>query len=73
MNFATEMSDTNYAVTVTARRTDANNANFSAVLRGTTSANTNYPLSTASCNIICGTPSNNGFVDSDVYCVSVFN
>lgn len=72
VNFTTAMPDTNYSVTVTARRIDANNANFSAVLKGTTSANTNYPLSTTNCEVICGTPSNNAFVDSDVYCVSVF-
>jgi hypothetical protein len=72
VNFTTAMPDTNYSVTVTARRIDANNANFSATLKGTTSANTNYPLSTGSCDVICGTPSNNAFVDSDVYCVTVF-
>jgi hypothetical protein len=72
VNFTTAMLDTNYSVTVTARRIDANNANFSATLKGTTSANTNYPLSTTSCEVICGTPSNNAFVDSDVVCVSVF-
>jgi hypothetical protein len=72
VNFTTAMPDTNYSVNVTARRIDANNANFSAVLKGTTSANTNYPLSTGSCEVICGTPSNNAFVDSDVVCVSVF-
>jgi hypothetical protein len=72
VNFTTAMPDTNYSVNVTARRIDANNANFSAVLKGTTSANTNYPLSTTSCEVICGTPSNNAFVDSDVVCVSVF-
>jgi hypothetical protein len=72
VNFTFEMPDTNYSVTVTARRIDANNANFSAVLKGTTSANTNYPLSTTKCEVICGTPSNNAFVDSDVVCVSVF-
>jgi hypothetical protein len=72
VNFTTAMPDTNYAVAVTARRIDANNANFSAVLKGTTSANTNYPLSTGSCDVICGTPSNNAFVDSDTVCVSVF-
>ena len=72
VNFTTAMPDTNYSVNVTARRIDANNANFSAVLKGTTSANTNYPLSTTNCEVICGTPSNNAFVDSDVYCVSVF-
>jgi hypothetical protein len=72
VNFTTAMPDANYSVTITARRTDANNANFSAVLEGTTSPNTNYPLSTTSCDVICGTPSNNAFVDSDVYCVTVF-
>lgn len=72
VNFATGMPDINYSVNVTTRRTDANVANINAVLKGTTSANTNYPLFTASCDIICGLPSNNNAVDSDVLCVTVF-
>lgn len=72
VNFATAMSDTNYSVNVTTRRTDANVANINAVLKGTTSPNTNYPLLTSSCDIICGFPSNNSAGDSDVLCVSVF-
>jgi hypothetical protein len=72
VNFATPMSDTNYSVNTTARRTNANDFNFGAMLRGTSSANTNYPLTTSSCDVICGTVTNATFADSDTYCVSVF-
>lgn len=72
VNFTTAMQDTNYSVCTTARRVSANDFNFGAMLRGTTSAGTNYPLSTSSCNVICGTVTNATFADSDVFCVSVF-
>lgn len=72
VNFATAMPDTNYSVCVTARRTNANDFNYGAMLKGTTSAGTNYPLSTTSFDVICGTVTNATFQDSDVFCVSVF-
>lgn len=73
VNFTTAIGDTNYAASVTSRRaTNTADMNFSATLRPTASANSNYPLTTTSCDVICGTVTNATFADSDVFCVVVF-
>lgn len=73
VNFTNALADTNYAASVTSRRsTNTADMNFSATLKPTASANTNYPLTTTSCAVICGTVSNSTFTDSDVFCVVVF-
>lgn len=73
VNFATAMADANYAVTIASRRSTAADMNFSATLKPTASAGTNYPLTTSSCDVISGTVTNATFVDSDVYCVAVYD
>lgn len=72
VNFTSAMTDSNYSVVVTSRRSTAADMNFSATLKPTASGGTNYPLATASCDVICGTVTNATFVDSDTYCVTIF-
>lgn len=72
VNFASAMADSNYSVVVTSRRSTAADMNFSATLKPTASAGTNYPLATSSCDVICGSVTNATFVDSDTYCVTIF-
>lgn len=72
VNFVTAMADTNYSVVVTSRRTNAADMNFAATLKATASVGTNYPLATSSCDVVCGTVTNATFIDSDVYCVTIF-
>jgi hypothetical protein len=73
VNFATAMPDTNYSVSLSARRnTNTLDANFNGVLEGSTSANTNFPMTTTDFKIQCGTPSNNLLLDTDLFCASVF-
>lgn len=72
VNFTTAMADTNYSVTITSRRTNSADINFSATLKPTATSGTNYPLSTGSCDVVCGTVTNATLIDSDIYCVAVY-
>ena len=72
VNFATAMPDINYSVVVTSRRTNSADMNFAATLKPTATPNTSYPLTTSSCDVICGTVTNAAFIDSDVICVAIF-
>lgn len=72
VNFTTAISDTDYSAFVTSRRINAADINFSATLRPTSSGGTNYPLTTSSCTVYCGTVTNATLTDSDIVCVAVF-
>jgi hypothetical protein len=72
VNFTNAMPDTNYSVSVTSRRNNSADINFAATLRPTATSGTNYPLTTAGCNISTGTVTNATLIDVDVCCVAVF-
>jgi hypothetical protein len=72
VNFTTAMPDTDFAASVTSRRTNAADINFAATLRPTATAGTNYPLTTSSCQIWTGTVTNATLIDVDICCVAIF-
>jgi hypothetical protein len=72
LNFTTAMVDTNYAVSLAGRRSNSADINFAVGFQPTATAGTSYPLTTTTCRVACGTPTNFSYLDTDVYCVAIF-